>query len=50
MADNPMGPAADDGDHVARADASVQHPDLVARREDVGEHEELSQALEPGPW
>ena len=32
---------ADDGDEITRADVAVQHADLVAGRQDVGQHEDL---------
>ena len=35
------GPGADDGDDVAGVHLAVAHADLVAGREDVGEHQEL---------
>ena len=35
------GPAADDRDDVARLDVAVEHADLVAGRQDVGEHQQL---------
>ena len=32
---------ADDRDHVARPDAAVEHADLVAGRQDVGQHQDV---------
>ena len=36
-----MGPAPDHGDDVARLHLAVAHADLVAGREDVGQHQDL---------
>ena len=41
MADRPIGSGADDGDDVAGLDHAVEHADLVAGRQDVGEHQNV---------
>ena len=41
IADRPIGSAANDGDDVAGLHVTVEHADFVARRQDVGQHEQL---------